>query len=530
MSNRLTAGSSFNQPCRNGGIALTGQRIGIIDIGSNSVRLVVYERTDSGSHRVVDGSKRSTRLSGKMDDRGSLPQGDISELIDTLGHFKLICSNHGIRQIRAVATAAIRNAVNRDEILDRIEAETGLNIELLSGEDEAAFGFLGMINSLDVDQGYLIDIGGGSTEVSLFKNRELLQSVSFPFGCVSMNKRFDSRDGLPDEGLKTLETIVAAAIQEHPWLVETPGLPLIGVGGTVRALGKVHQAAIDYPFRQTHNYIIEKDGVDELFHTMRALPLDRRRKLPGLSKDRADVIIPGIAILRVVYRAISACHYRICGAGLRDGLFHSTRFPNRPMLSDPLAYSLKNLSLLHTEAPKQHVMQVNRLSMDLLDALKPSANTPLSSSNEAERLLGAASQLHRIGASIDYYDYAPHTFYLIVHSQLNGMTHREIIMTAAIASFRSKGKAKTQTIPYRALVSEADLDTVCKLGMLLLLAAALDRSETQRIALLSISRQGTQLLLRPQSPRGPLAIERREVEELASEFKKHWELEPVLEF
>lgn len=512
----------------NGGIALTGQRIGIIDIGSNSVRLVVYERTDSGSHRVVDGSKRSTRLSGKMDESGSLPQGDISELIDTLDHFKLICFNHGIGQIRAVATAAIRNAVNREEILNRIDTETGLHIELLSGEDEASFGFLGMINSLDADQGYLIDIGGGSTEVTLFKDRELVRSVSFPFGCVSLNKRFDSREGLSDESLKALESIVTAAVKDHPWLTEHAGLPLVGVGGTVRALGKVHQAAISYPLRQTHNYIIEKDGVDELFHSMRAMPLDRRRKLPGLSKDRADVIIPGIAILRVVFRAIRANHYRICGAGLRDGLFHSTRFPDRPKLADPLAYSLKNLSALHTEAPKQHVMQVNRLSLGLLEALKPSAKTALAS--EAERLLDAASQLHRIGASIDYYDYAPHTFYLIVHSQLNGMTHREIVMTAAIASFRGKGKAKTQTAPYRMLVTETDLDTVVKLGMLLQLAAALDRSETQRIGELSIRPQGNRLLLHPRFPRGPLAIERREVEELAGEFKKLWELEPVLEF
>ncbi|MHA6485216.1 Ppx/GppA phosphatase family protein [Paenibacillus sp. strain BS8-2] len=494
-------------------------------MGSNSVRLVVYERTDRGSHRVVDGSKRSTRLSGKMDEGGSLPQEDIVELVDTLNHFTLICANHDIGQIRAVATAAIRNAVNRDEILGQIKIGTGLVIELLSGEDEASFGFLGMINSLDADQGYLIDIGGGSTEVSLFKDRELIQSVSFPFGCVSMNKTFDSKEGLSDESLKAIETIVTAAVKEHPWIGEISGLPLIGVGGTVRALGKVHQAAIDYPLRQTHNYIIEKQGVDELFHTMRAMPLDRRRKLPGLSKDRADVIIPGIAILRVISRIIRASHYRICGAGLRDGLFHSTRFPNAPRLADPLAYSLKNLSSLHTEAPKQHVMQVNRLSLELVDILK--SQVPLAA--EATRLLDTASQLHRIGASIDYYDYAPHTFYLIVHSQLNGMTHRELVMTAAIASFRGKGKAKTQTAPYRLLLSEADLDIIVKLGMLLQLAAALDRSETQRIGELRIRVQDAQLILTPQLPRGSLALERREIEELSSEFKKHWELEPVLE-
>jgi exopolyphosphatase/guanosine-5'-triphosphate,3'-diphosphate pyrophosphatase len=504
---------------------LIGQCIGIIDIGSGSVRLVVYEKTDNGGHRVVDGSKRSTRLSGRMDESGALPLGDIAELIDTLQHFKLICSHHGITQIRTVATAAIRNAANRDQILDEIHRETGLFIELLSGEDEAAYGFLGMINSLQADNGYLIDIGGGSTEVSLFMDRELVHSVSFPFGCVSLNKKFDSKDGLTDDALKSIESIVMSAVKENLWIGELPGLPLVGVGGTVRALGKVHQAAVDYPFRQTHNYIIEKNGVDELYHAMRAMPLDRRRKLPGLSKDRADVIIPGVAILRAVFRAARARHYRICGAGLRDGLFHSTRFPDQPKLADPLAFSLKNISSLHTEAPTQHVMQVNRLALNLLETLETTIELP----PEARTILHVASLLHRIGASIDYYDYAPHSFYLIVHSQLNGLTHREIVMTAAIASFRGKGKARTQTAPYRVLVSEADLDLVGKLGLLLQLAAALDRSETQRIGDLLITIDGTRLLLAPLAPLGSLAVERREVGELAAEFRKHWLLEPVLE-
>ncbi|GKU75775.1 Ppx/GppA phosphatase family protein [Paenibacillus sp. L3-i20] len=503
---------------------MTSQRIGIIDIGSNSIRLVVYEKTETGAHRVVDGSKRSARISGKVDNTGSLTDEALFELIDILKHFVRICSLHKINHMRAVATAAIRNATNQPYILERIRKETALEIELLSGQQEAEYGFLGMINSLDVNDGYLIDIGGGSTELSLFRNRTILHSVSFPFGCVSLNQRNFSGQPFNNKELETIENLITKSLKQFEWIFEAPDMPLIGVGGTVRALGKVHQAVNGYPLSQTHNYNVDESQVEVLFQLMRSLPLEQRRKIPGLSKDRADIIIPGIAVLRTIFKAIQASHYQICGAGLRDGLFHATRFPNRPKLDDPLMFSLTNLCALHAEAPRQHVKQVNRLALELFDELHIREQLE----SRTRTLLDAASQLYRIGASIDYYNYAKHTFYLIIHSQLNGLSHREIIMTAAIASFKSKGRAKGLLAPYKSLISSADLELICKLGMLLQLAAALDRSEMQSIGILAIRTTESHLLLRPLNARGSLAVESHEVEELSPDFNKHWGLSPNL--
>lgn len=505
---------------------MTEQRIGIIDIGSNSIRLVVYERTTNGAHRVADSSKRAARLSEQIDEDGRLAGAALDELIDTLTHFTLICNHNHTDHIRAVATAAIRNATNRSEILERIQRDTGLSIELLSGEEEASYGFLGMINSLNIRDGFLVDIGGGSTEVSFFRNRALVRSVSFPFGCVSLNKRFCSKGMLSDENLKELEAYVTEAIRHEPWITQSPGLPLVGVGGTVRAVGKIHQAAYKYPFPLTHNYSISNQQTDELFEQLRKLPLEKRRKLPGLSKDRADVIVPGAAILRLLFRAAKATHYRICGAGLRDGLFHATRFPTHPKLNDVLEYSLNNLSALHPQAPKQHVMQVNRLALELYDVMNDIHSLP----SQARILMDTASRLFRIGASIDYYEYARHSYYLIINSQLNGLTHREMIMTAAIASYKGKGRARQHIAEYKELLKESDMDVIYKLGTLLQLSAALDRTETQAIGQLNVQLVGTHLLLRPIQPRDSLAVERREVEELSSEFKKFWGVIPILHF
>ncbi|CAH1222536.1 Exopolyphosphatase [Paenibacillus plantiphilus] len=500
------------------------QRIGIIDIGSNSIRLVVYERTAAGAHRVIDGSKRSARLSEQIDDTGSLPDHKINELIEMINHFRLICAHHRTGLIRAVATAAIRNATNRQQILERVEAESGLSIELLSGQEEAGFGFLGMINSMDIDSGFLIDIGGGSTEVSLFMNRKLIQSVSFPFGCVSITRQFAQRGMLENGGLQALEQMIHLAAASEQWLKNSPGLPLVGVGGTVRSLAKIHQASIKYSFDSFHNYPISRAAVDELFEELRSQTLDKRRKVAGLSKDRLDIIVPGMAILRTFSTILRASNYLICGSGLRDGLFFATRFPERPQLDDPLMFSVTNLAALHPEAPKQHVSQVNRIALQLFDALEPQYPSP----ERARLLIDTASTLFRIGASIDYYDYSKHTFYLMINSNIHGLSHRETLLCAAIASYKGKNRVRGQVAAYRPMLDEADLQLIARLGILLQLAIALDRSETQAIGRLAAEPLNGKLHLHAIRADGVLAIERKEVDAMAEDFKKIWGLAPVL--
>jgi exopolyphosphatase / guanosine-5'-triphosphate,3'-diphosphate pyrophosphatase len=504
---------------------MTEQRIGIIDIGSNSIRLVVYERTAAGAHRVIDGSKRAARLSEQIDDNGALPDKGIDELVATINHFRLICAHHRTGHVRAVATAAIRNATNREHLLHRIEAESGLPIELISGEQEASYGFLGMINSMDIKDGFLIDIGGGSTEVSVFKDRTLVQAVSFPFGCVSLTRRFSSKGVVSDDQLRALEQLVEEAAQREGWLKWSPGLPLVGVGGTIRALGKVHQAHVRYPFESYHNYPMTDKDTDDLFELLRNEPLDKRHKIAGLSKDRVDIIVPGIAILRTIYRIIGASSYIICGAGLRDGLFFSTRFPEQPRLDDVLTYSVNNIAALHPEAPQQHMMQVNRTVLQLFDSLQ--LEQPLCP-ERARLWIDTASILYRIGASIDYYDYTKHTFYLMINSHISGLSHKEILLCAGIASFKSKSRVKQLTAAYRPLLNEEDVTLICRLGSLQQLAVALDRSQTQAIGRLKIEVSGSKLLLHAVRAEGTLAVERKEIDTLASDFKKMWGLTPVL--
>ncbi|CAM4359480.1 Ppx/GppA phosphatase family protein [Paenibacillus tarimensis] len=503
---------------------MTEQRIGIIDIGSNSIRLVIYERTALGAYRVVDSSKQAGRLSDQIDEEGRLNEAAVQRLVATLRHFRLLCQHHGAGRVRTVATAAIRNAVNRDEVVEHLQRETGMDIEILSGEQEAAYGFLGMINTMGIRDGFLIDIGGGSTELSLFRDGSLMRSFSFPFGCVNLAKAYTRKGMLEESGLQELEAYILQAIDAVPWIKEFPDLPLVGVGGTVRSAAKIQQAKIKYPLPLTHNYEMAIEEMDSLFGELRSLPLDKRKKTPGLSKDRADLIVPGLAILRCFSRAAQASHYLVCGAGLRDGLFYDSLLEEGSRLDNVLEYSIANLQALYPDVPHGHVGQVNRLAMQLYETLRPVSDLD----KDATVWLHTASSLFRIGASIDYYHYAKHTFYLMTNSRLNGLSHRGIILAAAIASYKNKSGARHLHHAFQPPLLEQDLDLIYKLGTLLQLAIALDRSKSQLIMKLDIELQSSKLLLTASSASAPLDMERKEVETMAADFKKVWGLIPTL--
>ncbi|MFC4596922.1 Ppx/GppA family phosphatase [Cohnella hongkongensis] len=499
---------------------------GIIDIGSNTVRLSVYQLTDNGAYRVVDQGRWSARLSQRVAPDGTLPADAVDELAEVLRHYLRICAKHGAERIRAVATAAIRQAANRESVIQRLRSVAGIDIELLSGEEEARIGSVAMLNSLRFGDGFVVDIGGGSTEMTLIRGRQVVSAASFPIGCVNVSARY----GLGDEPVtqETLETIIAdtkSRLRREDWISRHPGLPLIGLGGTVRALAKLRQRESGYPFPHLHGYEMSAPDVSAALNDLSRIPVAQRRKRPGLSKDRGDVIVPGLAILLGVMEHIQASGLAVCGAGLRDGLFYETCEPYPLPASDEevLEESIRNLVALYPAAPGEHLQQVRKLAVALFDQLDAGSQLPRGS----RKLLETAARLFRIGATIDYNDCADHTFYMLLHTHWNGLSHRETILTAAIASYRSSSSLRRKLSPYPSVLSEGDLETAGRLGALLLLASTLDRSESQAISSLEIAVEGKKLILYAQSSH-PLPVERMEIGNMAKEFKKIWGMTPEL--
>ncbi|WP_018756075.1 Ppx/GppA phosphatase family protein [Paenibacillus terrigena] len=502
--------------------------IGIIDIGSNSIRLVVYNRSENGAFQVIDENKYAARLSQLVDSENKIDLDQLQPLIERLNHFKRICEIHQADTIRVAATAAIRNAGNRNALITYLQQHTGLTIEVLSGEQEAYYGFISMANTMDVQDGFLIDIGGGSSEITLFRNRKIVNSVSFPFGCVNTSRTFGQSDPLSDSDMKRIQSMVKQAIQQEPWLTNAPGLPMIGLGGAARTIAKIEQLRTKYPLQRIHQYQMESEQVSDMLERLRDLPLAQRTSVPGLSKDRADIIIPGIIILQTMFQHCGCSHYMMSGSGIRDGMFYETIMPEAPIVPNVLEYSLRNLVALHLSAlPRDHVEQVNRLGNQLFHSLHEDKQFKLTVQDGL--YLHISSLLYRIGTIIDYYGYSQHTFYLIMNARLYGLTHRELILCAMIASYTTKSRARQVVAEYKEILDESDYPRLCKLGSLLQLAIALDKSETQSIESLNIQIRKNKLRIQALHHHGiSIAFEQMEVQGVAKEFKKAWDLTPIL--
>ena len=450
--------------------------VGIIDIGSNSMRLSVIRRLDNGAHYVVDEHKSTPRLASLVAKNGELGADAVNELLIRLREFMDLARAYGVGQIVALGTAALRGATNRDQVVATVARQLGITIDIVSGKEEAYLGYTAVRRTLEVETAYLIDIGGGSTEISLVKDGELAATHSLPFGAVTI-MRHAKETGRDLPTLK-LPDFAAQALQSLDMLHREPHAEVIGIGGTIRSVARIHQGARSYPLALAHNYVMPPEDVEAILHWIASLPLQRRKKINGLSKDRVDLIIPGGTILLHVLRQIGACRLRVSGRGLRDGAFYARVLQDPDPASEVniLEQSVHNL-LRRFLTSEEHAGHVSQLAFALFNAfaeLKALAPT-------ADRVLYTAAMLHRIGVHVSYYGYDRHTFYLILCSPIYGLSHREILLAALAASFKGRAEMRTLAVPYRSLLTEGDEDMSARLGVLVRLAEAMDQRREQRI-------------------------------------------------
>ncbi|HEY2493562.1 MAG TPA: Ppx/GppA family phosphatase, partial [Paenibacillus sp.] len=295
-------------------------RIGIIDIGSNSIRLVIYDTTPEGGYKVVKELKQAARLSEKSSVQGRLEEKELWSIVPILKQFKQVCTTFEVEQIRAGATAAIRNAPNANEIIEFLSRESAIDIKIITGEEEAYFGFLGVINSFDIQDGFVVDIGGGSTEITLFQNRRYQNSISLPFGAVNTNVKFGNNGNWNEEEIHELRSYVLEKLQQNDWMKSRPDLPVFGLGGTIRSLGKIDQKNRHYTMPNSHNYVMDTEQVNHMYEMLPSIPFEKRKHVDGLSKSRADIIVSGLIIFHTVYHYIQANRCLISGEGLREGM------------------------------------------------------------------------------------------------------------------------------------------------------------------------------------------------------------------
>jgi exopolyphosphatase / guanosine-5'-triphosphate,3'-diphosphate pyrophosphatase len=303
-------------------------RVAAVDIGTNSVRLLVGERTGSGPLVTVDRRMRITRLGQGVDATGRLDPEAIERTVVVLHEYReaideLIGSTVGAGRIRMTATSAARDASNRDEFFDRAEATVGVRPELLSGDEEGRLSFLGATAELDPVRGpfLVVDIGGGSTEFS-YGTTECEAALSTDMGCVRFTEKYLEHDPpRPEELLAALsvtEAYVDDVRQAIPQIDQAR--TFVGLAGTVSAAAAVELGLATYDRDRIHHLELTKAQVEDVFRTLATETRAQRLDNPGLEEARADVIVGGMCVLVMIMRRLGLDTCLVSEADILDGL------------------------------------------------------------------------------------------------------------------------------------------------------------------------------------------------------------------
>ncbi|MCC6241947.1 MAG: Ppx/GppA family phosphatase [Gemmatimonadaceae bacterium] len=459
------------------------QRIAAIDIGSNSVRQIVADVSPTGQIRVVDEMKAMPRLGEGLERTGALGQAAMDAACAAIQRMVELARQLGALRIEVVATSAVRDASNGAEFTLRLEQLTGVPVRVLSGEQEALLCHRSALAHFELGAGrtLVMDIGGGSLEIVLAKDGLIERVASLPFGAVRLTERFLSPVVRP-RAVRELRQHVRDGLKKTVPVKDWRGVRVFGSGGTFTNLAGIVLARQGLTARAPHGTQISRVELEHLLEALQRLAPEERTQVPGLNPARSDIIVAGLATAAEVMARFEARQVVTSGYGIREGLLlESARVT--PVVADPGSARERSVrefaERCHYEAP--HAQQVQRLALQLFDALAP--RMALGAADR--RILSDAALLHDVGYHINYENHHKHSYHLISHAELLGLTPAEQTAIAHIGRYHRGAPPKRKHRAF-AQLDRVLRDRIVKLSAILRLADGLDRGHVSAVQQLTV--------------------------------------------
>ncbi len=457
--------------------------VAVVDMGSNSVRLLVCRRLTDSAFEVVDEERFDARI-GEGQAGGDLTPEGMERGIAALRVMAGLAHSYRPERFVVAGTEALRRAPNAGVFLERARAEFGVEIRVLSGEEEARASFLGVANSTPLRSGYLLDIGGGSLEVMRVDDRSLTKAQSAPLGAIYARERYFSSDPPAPREVRSLRKSVRSTID-----IPLGAGDLFGAGGAVRNLGRIVRLRRRYPLRRLHGLVITRKEVHRIAQELVRLPADGRRKMAGVGANRVDTLPAAAVVVDEVMDLLGAPTLTVAGQGLREGLAWDELRPGSPLVDDVRTASIEGVA--RSNGVREDVsFQTREAAGILFEAIAPREGL----TGWDRELLCAAASLTGIGMHIDFYNRDRHGEYLIHSADLHGFNHREAVLLGALVRWADEGAPDLS--PYRAIVAPDDGRRVTVLATILGLARAINRRRPSPLHGVRAKVKGDELVIR----------------------------------
>lgn len=494
------------------------ERIAIIDLGSNTARLLLVDVSENGHFQIVDQLKEAPRIGEGMERDGFLKPARIQETIRTLKMFRRLCDANGVERVIAVATAAVRRAKNQRSFLDEVSATCGIKLRVLTAEEEAIYVYRGVINTMDIPKGIILEIGGGSTKIVYYNRRNLLNYVTLPFGAITLTELFSQDNLSPKEQTAKVEDFFTEQLKQIDWLSEIdPETQMIGVGGSFRNLCRMTKIMKKYPLKTIHNYVVNEEDFDHVYDLLRSLDLDRKKRIKGLSSDRADILPSAFAVMSAFKKYMKLGNITISGSGLRTGVLYNYAVPTtiEKPISDVLTFSLQTIDEF-LGSDMDHIEHVVNLSVQLFKQLRVLHKFP----RQYLKILKIAAYLCDTGKKIGFYNYEKNTAHIILSNNIFGVSHRDIVMAAFVSANTSiEDINMSEWARYKELICDEDIEAVKKMGVMLRLANSLDRGLSKVVKGINCDILGDSVIMKTEVE-GDASLEINSALEIGSDFRK----------
>ena len=508
-------------------------RYGVVDIGSNAIRMQVLEVREEGApHAILDTRREPVRLGQDVFLTGAIPEASVAKAVEALRSFRTACDRWQVRGVRAVATSALREAANRDAIVRRIERETGIRVEIISGTEEAYLLVRAVEARVDLAQGrsMLVDVGGGSVEVTLVESGQIVVSESYRLGAVRLLEalRRDVRGGKDVGFLALLDQYVGSLDRRIADRLGSGKIDrFVATGGNIETLGDL--AARETPLPAAGGVeAIPRKTLSEWIQRLARLSYAERVEELGLAPDRADVVLPAAVVYYRLAEVARAEKLLIPRVGLRDGLVrevvagHLETAQAADRRGTVMAGAAELARKYHADLA--HAEKVRELALSLFDQ-----TSSLHGLGAEERvLLEAAAMLHDIGGFVSAASHHKHAHYLIRSSDLVGLSEPEREIVALAARYHRRSHPKRTHLEFQQRTRE-ERDRVKKIAAILRLADALDREHQTKVASVEakIGQRYLDLVLTAANAAdGDLALEHWAVHRKGSLFVEAFGLQP----
>ncbi len=450
------------------------ERIGIVDLGSNTARLVVFSY-EPGRWFILDNEIRErVRLGQGLGEAGELTPEAMERALAALDLFADYAAATGLEHLEVIATSAVRDARNKRDLLAKI-VPLGFEVDSVSGEEEAALGVIAVANGFDFRDAWVVDLGGGSAQISRMADRRYRRGGAFPLGALRLTDAFLRADLPTKAEVAALEEHARAELGDVLQEIADDPLPLVAMGGTIRNLARAAQKRSHYPLDVMHGYFLTRGALEVVTEELLSRSSRKRAAVPGVSGDRADIILAGALVFRTLLRESGQDGFWISGNGVREGAFFSRFLPEPHFVDDVRRFSVENLAQQYLQ-PSTHLRRVRRLAGRLFEELEPLHGLD----RRAAELLDAAATLHDIGMTVGYHLHHKHGAYLVQAARLNGYDHREQALLSLLVRYHRKGQPKLGDLAR--VTRDGDETVLGTLAFCLRMAEMLERSKAGRVA------------------------------------------------